>query len=77
MTAVLTFSLKREAESVLNTMAGELGARYDALLGRYVYSRDGHERHMWLGYNKEEQHWEISIEELTDEHTDTDAVTVG
>ena len=62
MTAELSFHVKYQAQRVLDTMTGELDARYDPILERYVYDRGGHERHMWL--KQDETRWVIYIEEV-------------
>lgn len=60
----LSFVTKHLAQSVLETMAGELDARFDALTGRYTYQRGDATREMWLEPS-DGPPWQIIIEEVT------------
>lgn len=63
MQIITTFSTRHQAEEVLLAMAGELAARFDPLLRQWRYTRDGHERSLWL--NRDVEGWQLCIEGKT------------
>ena len=72
MTAIALIPGKNIAYDVLNAMAGELGAHYDAMTARWTYKRyDGEERQLWL--DQQEKGWALCISNGSGGDTDADS----